>query len=76
MMYAETVLEIWIDVGMGILLVFFAIQGLLKALRLNSRKTDLRMLATVKAEKLKMQHGGSQTEGNGGKVTTETGKEP
>ena len=54
MMYAETVLEIWIDVGIGILLVFFSVLGLRKAFKDNSHNTELKMLATVESEKIKI----------------------
>ena len=74
MIYAETVLEIWIDVGIGILLVFFAIQGLRKALKQNSRKTELRMLVSIKAERLKIKSENRRTRENGGNETIEIRK--
>jgi len=71
MMYAKAVLEIWIDVGMFILVIFFAIQDLRKALRQNSRKTELGMMAAIQAEKM-----GTGTGGGRLRKREERGKAP
>jgi NADH:ubiquinone oxidoreductase subunit 6 (subunit J) len=52
-MYEEALMEIWVRVGEVVLLVVFVVMGVRKALRQNSKNTELRMLATVEAAKLK-----------------------
>lgn len=76
MMYAETVLEIWIDLCIGILFVFFAVQGLRRVFRDGSGKTELKMLTAVEAEKLKMKQKNGRMAVNGGEAAKEAGKEP
>jgi hypothetical protein len=74
MMYAEAVLEIWFHVGAGVLLVFFFIQGVRRAFRQNSRRTELRMLATVEAEKLRLKEGEREAGEQDGGTTQDAGK--
>lgn len=61
-MYAETVLEIWIDIAAAILLVLFVIQGFRKAFRQQSKRMELRMMATVEAQKLRLKEKKGVTE--------------
>ena len=76
MMYAKAVLEIWIDVALAVLLVFVAIQGVRKGLRQKSRGTELRMLATVEAEKLRLKEREKEAGQRHGETTPDTGKTP
>ena len=52
-MYADFVLDIWIEVGIVIVTVVVTIMGLRRTLRKARESTELAMYATVKAAKLR-----------------------
>ena len=56
-MYADFVLDIWIQVGIVVVTVVVTIMGLRRTLRRNRENTELRMYATVEAAKLRHNQG-------------------
>ena len=61
-MYADFVLDIWVEVGIVIVTVVVTIMGLRRTLRKARENTELRMHATVEAAKLRQKQ---STSGSG-----------
>jgi len=65
-MYADFVLDIWIQAGIVIVTVVITIMGLRRTLRQNRKNTELRMFATIQAAKLRQMQGNSNPDSDPG----------
>jgi len=65
-MYADFVLDIWIQVGIVIVTLVVTIMGLRRTLRKTKENTELRMYATVEAAKLRQKQGTSSPDSGPG----------